>query len=125
MKKIILLASLLLASCTTQAQTVGNSNNDFEKFLSNLDIDYVIYDEKCSSGFNGKDIRSIMGSKIQVRCLMYYEIIPIESGWNINIPRNYYLVIIDATKDYYFLQNDYVIDKNGILVKHDDFFGGK
>jgi hypothetical protein len=125
MKKLVLLAALLLASCTTQAQTVGNSNNDFEKFLSKLDINYVIYDEKCSSGFGGRYIASIMSSKIKVRCLMYYEIIPIESGWNNDIPNSYYLVNIQGTSDYYFLRDDYVIDKNGRLVTIEQYFGGK
>jgi hypothetical protein len=126
MKKIILLGGLLLASCGTQTQTIGGTTNEFDKYLASLDIEYVLYNEKCSSTTGGKYIESIRYDdvRIPVGCLLYYEIIPLETGYEDS--KSFYIVVLNQ-EGYprHFVTKKEIIDKNGKLVPYADYFGGK
>ena len=124
MKKLILLAALLLASCTTQG---GSPSNELNKYLNSLDIEYVLHSEKCSSGFGGEYISGIRfdETKIVFTCLMFYQVIPIEKGWDNTKETRFYLVLIPETQNYYFLNTQSVINDKGELVEVKEYFRGK
>ena len=117
----LLLAGLLLTSCSTNTYA-----NEFERYLSTIDNEYTLVTEKCDSQTVSQPYNIKYNDKtIGVYCWVAYYITPLTKTNDIKKDDTFFLVQTKLTKDYYFINKDYIINDNGQLVTFVEYFGGK
>jgi len=123
MKKIILLAALLLASCSTPVSSARQ--NPLEKYLDNLGVEHILLQEQCTTSFGLSKPSSFRydGITIPVNCRVMFQIVPLENGFEGE--RYFYLVYEQSNEAFYFANSSSIITNDGKLLTHQQYFGGK
>lgn len=115
----LLLAGLLLTGCSTKTYS-----NEFERYLSTIDVKYTLVTEKCDVNTTNRPYNiQFDTTTIGVNCLVGYTITPLVSGYENDV--RFYLVYAKESKSYYFISKNYIVNDNGKLITFSDYFGGK
>jgi hypothetical protein len=120
MKKIMLLAALLLTSCG-----LSNQQNPVEKYLDNLEVKHILMEQQCPERFGIPTVIKFEydNKSISASCKVMFKVIPYEN--NYNGERTIYLVYAVETNEFYFANSEKIIDNDGKLLTHQEYFGGK
>jgi hypothetical protein len=123
MKKLILLAALLLASCSTPVSSARQ--NPLENYLDSLEAKHILMEQQCPERFGTPTVIKLEydNKSISASCKVMFKVIPYEN--NYNGETTIYLVYAVETNEFYFANSEKIIDNDGKLLTHQEYFGGK
>jgi hypothetical protein len=125
-KKLILLAALLLASCVkTPIDAPLLYKNNLEVYLANYGMEYLLVDNKCDDGklFLLRFTKNGVNNSLQAYCLVEYNIIPKDYVAK-NGTERIYLGYAKDIDTYFYIRNNQILDNKGNYITMQEAFGG-
>jgi hypothetical protein len=117
----------LLTACSTDTSMIKSDYSNFDKYISNLEVEYLIIDDKCVDVYLNYNTPNTRTSN-SILCVAEYTIVPtkfIQDGRGFTRVETFYLAHVREGNFYVYMKKGDVINEDGVLEDKQDYFDRK